>query len=165
MTPHPRVHALQADKRNLITLGDDALLAAWGVRREWTAHVLRNVVPTTQAVTPANADDCGHSASSFSSSRWPVMAPRRPGVATRSRARLWAEVIAGGFVAQALVHPSERLVDVDGTPTRLKLDLRAYAWRGQVQLLAARTWAGQTTNFRTEGGGFSPVVVLPALPL
>ena len=31
----------------------------------------------------------------------------------------------------------------------------------RTRLLAARTWAGQTTNFRTEGGGFSPVVVLP----
>jgi hypothetical protein len=50
---------------------------------------------------------------------------------------------------------------VDGQTVRLKLDLRAYGYRGQVQLLAARTWAGQTTNFRTEGGGFSPVVVLP----
>ena len=31
------------------------------------------------------------------------------------------------------------------------------------ELLAARTWTGQTTNFRTPGGGFSPVVVLPAV--
>ena len=40
--------------------------------------------------------------------------------------------------------------------------MRAYTYRGQVQLLAARSYQGQTTNFRTEGGGFSPVVVLPA---
>ncbi|RYF37363.1 MAG: hypothetical protein EOO25_19345, partial [Comamonadaceae bacterium] len=77
--------------------------------------------------------------------------------------KAWGDITAGGFVAQALVPPSERLVDADGQPTRLKLDLRAYAWRGDVQLLAARTWAGQTTNFRTAGGGFSPVVVLPVL--
>jgi hypothetical protein len=53
------------------------------------------------------------------------------------------------------------MVDVDGVPTRLKLDLRAYTYRGQVQLLAARTYTGQTTNMRTAGGGFSPVLVLP----
>jgi hypothetical protein len=29
--------------------------------------------------------------------------------------------------------------------------------------VAARLYQGQTTNFRTPGGGFSPVVVLPAL--
>ena len=77
--------------------------------------------------------------------------------------RVWAEILEGGFVAQALVPPSERLVDVNGVGTRLKLDLRAYSYRGQVQLLAARTWSGQTTNFRTTGGGFSPVIVLPDL--
>ncbi len=54
-------------------------------------------------------------------------------------------------------------MDVNGEARRLKLDVRAYAYRGTVQLLAARTWSGQTTNFRTPGGGFSPVVVLPAL--
>jgi len=75
--------------------------------------------------------------------------------------RVWREIVAGDYVAQALVPPSERLINVNGQPQRLKLDLRAYAYRGQVQLLAARTWSGQTTNFRTEGGGFSPVVVLP----
>ena len=164
MTPHPRVHALQADKRNLITLGDDALLAAWGVS-EMDRAVLRNVVPTTQAVTPGNADDLWSRRKQLffkPMAGYGAKAAYRGDKITR---KAWANVTAGGFVAQALVPPSERLVDVDGTATRLKLDLRAYAWRGQVQLLAARTWAGQTTNFRTEGGGFSPVVVLPALPL
>jgi hypothetical protein len=66
-------------------------------------------------------------------------------------------------VAQELVAPSERIVDVGGLPTRLKLDVRAYAYAGRVLLLAARTYAGQTTNFRTPGGGFSPVIVLPSL--
>jgi hypothetical protein len=74
---------------------------------------------------------------------------------------VWSEIVAGSYVAQALVAPGERLVDVAGVPTRLKVDIRAYAYAGRVQLLAARTYSGQTTNFRTPGGGFSPVVVLP----
>lgn len=164
VTPHPRVHAMQADKRNLITLGNDALLAAWGVD-EVDRATLRAVVPATQAVTPANADALWAQRKQLffkPVAGYGAKAAWRGDKITR---KVWAEVIAGGFVAQALVAPSERLVDVDGTPTRLKLDLRAYAYRGRVQLLAARTWAGQTTNFRTAGGGFSPVVVLPSLPL
>ncbi len=39
----------------------------------------------------------------------------------------------------------------------LKLDLRAYVYDGRVQLTAARLYQGQTTNFRTAGGGFAPV--------
>ena len=164
LTPHPRVHALQADKRNLITLGDDAMMAAWGVS-EADRAVLQAVVPATQAVTPANADALWAQRRQLffkPMAGYGAKAAYRGDKITR---KAWADVTAGGFVAQALVPPSERLVDVDGTATRLKLDLRAYAWRGQVQLLAARTWAGQTTNFRTAGGGFSPVVVLPTLPL
>jgi len=59
------------------------------------------------------------------------------------------------------VPPGERLVEVDGVPTDLKFDVRAYTYAGQVQLLAARMYAGQTTNFRTAGGGFAPVIVAP----
>jgi hypothetical protein len=160
VTPHPRVHALQADKRNLITLGNDALLASWGVS-DTDRATLRGVVPATQDVTPANAEALWAQRKQLffkPVAGYGAKAAYRGDKITR---KVWADVTAGGFVAQALVPPSERLVDVDGTPTRLKLDLRAYAWRGQVQLLAARTWAGQTTNFRTAGGGFSPVVVLP----
>ncbi len=164
VTPHPRVHALQADKRNLITLGNDALLAAWGVNSADRA-TLRATVPTTEAVTPGNADALWARRKQLffkPVAGYGAKAAYRGDKITR---KVWADVTAGGFVAQALVPPSERLVEVDGAPTRLKLDLRAYAYRGQVQLLAARTWAGQTTNFRTTGGGFSPVAVLPSIAL
>ncbi|WP_284155270.1 hypothetical protein [Sulfuricystis multivorans] len=50
---------------------------------------------------------------------------------------------------------------MDGITAELKLDVRAYAYAGQVQLLAARLYAGQTTNFRTPGSGFAPVFVVP----
>ena len=69
--------------------------------------------------------------------------------------------MAGDFVAQALVPPGQRLIEVDGVQSDLKFDLRAYTYAGRVQLMAARMYSGQTTNFRTEGGGFAPVVVLP----
>ena len=75
--------------------------------------------------------------------------------------RVWAEILAGDFVAQALVPPSERLIEVDGVATDLKFDLRAFTYAGEVQLLAARIYSGQTTNFRTPGGGFAPVIVVP----
>jgi len=39
----------------------------------------------------------------------------------------------------------------------LKFDLRDYVYDGRVQWLAARLYQGQTTNFRTPGGGFAPV--------
>jgi hypothetical protein len=161
VTPHPRAHALHADKRNLVVLSDDAQLASWGAAPSDRA-LLRQVVPRTEPVTAANAQDLWARRRQLffkPAGGYGSKAAFRGDKLTR---RVWDEIVAGDFVAQALVPPSERLVDVAGEPTRLKLDIRAYAYAGRVQLLAARTYAGQTTNFRTAGGGFSPVVVLPA---
>ncbi len=71
--------------------------------------------------------------------------------------RVWQDIVAGGYVAQAIVAPGERRVDRDDEARPLKFDLRAYAYDGAVQWLAARLYQGQTTNFRTPGGGFAPV--------
>ena len=48
-----------------------------------------------------------------------------------------------------------------GASVDLKMDLRNYVYRGEVQLVTARLYQGQTTNFRTPGGGFAPVLALP----
>ena len=61
------------------------------------------------------------------------------------------------YVAQALVAPSERHVADLHAPNALKVDVRNYAYAGAVKLVAARLYQGQTTNFRTTGGGFAPV--------
>lgn len=161
VTPHPRTHALYADKRNLISLSDAALLESWGVS-EADRALLRRVVPATQRVMAEDADALWAQRRGLffkPAAGFGARAAYRGDKLTR---RVWDEILAGGYVAQTTVPPSERLVSVEGQTVRLKLDLRAYTYRGQVQLLAARTWAGQTTNFRTEDGGFSPVVVLPA---
>ena len=39
----------------------------------------------------------------------------------------------------------------------LKSDIRLYTYDGETLLMAARLYQGQTTNFRTPGGGFAPV--------
>ncbi len=160
LTPDPHAHALYADKRNLIALGQDALLESWGARAA-DRTLLQAGVPQTELVTPAHADDlwARRRALFFKPvAGFGAKAAYRGDKLTR---RVWAEILAGDFVAQALVAPGQRLVEVDGVRTDLKFDIRAYAYAGQVQLLAARMYAGQTTNFRTEGGGFAPVLVLP----
>ncbi len=48
-----------------------------------------------------------------------------------------------------------------GPDCSMKVDIRNYVYAGAVQLLAARLYQGQTTNFRTERGGFAPVLTGP----
>jgi hypothetical protein len=160
VTPHPRAYTLAADKRRLIDLSDPARLEALGVDPADRNRLLQ-VVPATVAVTAENAEALWARRRELFFKPATGFGARAAYRGDKLTQRVWREIVAGNYVAQSLVPPSERLVSINGQTQRLKLDLRAYAYRGQVQLLAARTWTGQTTNFRTEGGGFSPVVVLP----
>lgn len=160
LTPNPHAHALYADKRNLIALSDDAQLAAWGASVPDRA-LLQAAVPQTQPVTLEKAEVLWAQRKHLffkPATGYGGKAAYRGDKLTK---RVWTDILAGDFVAQALVPPGARWIKVDGVPTDLKFDLRAYAYDGQVQLLAARMYMGQTTNFRTEGGGFAPVIAVP----
>jgi hypothetical protein len=158
LSPHPRAHAIYADKRNLALLSDGETLAALGVAADVRATLLA-CIPRTQAVTPEGAEALwGERRRLFfkPATGYGSKAAYRGDKLTR---RVWGEILAGDYVAQALVPPSERRLEVDGSETDLKLDVRAYVYAGEVQFVAARLYEGQTTNFRTPGGGFAPVFV------
>ncbi len=159
LTPHPRAHAVQADKHNLVTLGDDALLASWGAS-DADRRVIAKVVPQTQLVTNDKADELWAQRRQLFFKPVAGYGAKAAYRGDKLTKKVWGEILAGDFVAQSLVPPTERLIEVDGVVTDLKFDVRAYTYAGQVQLLAARMYAGQTTNFRTPGGGFAPVVVV-----
>ena len=160
LTPHPRSHALHADKRNLVTFTDDLLLSQWGVASA-DRELLHRIVPQTWLVTADNAEDLWSRRRRLffkPAGGYGARAAYRGDKLTR---RVWGEILAGTYVAQTLAPPTERMIEVDNVPTSLKFDLRAYTYDGAVLLLAARMYAGQTTNFRTPGGGFAAVVTVP----
>jgi hypothetical protein len=75
--------------------------------------------------------------------------------------RVFAEIMQGGYVAQRMAQPGERMVCAEGAePALVKSDVRCYVYNEHVQLVAARLYQGQTTNFRTAGGGFAPVRIV-----
>jgi hypothetical protein len=160
LTPHPRAHALYADKRNLITLSQEDLLATWGASKA-DRSLLKAGVPQTQLVTAERADELWAQRRQLFFKPVASFGGKAAYRGDKLTRRVWSEILKGDFVAQALVPPGQRLIEVDGVLTDLKFDLRAYTYASQVQLLAARMYAGQTTNFRTKGGGFAPVIVVP----
>jgi hypothetical protein len=160
VTPHPRAHALYADKRNLVVLGDAARLRQWGADAA-TIDLLQQVIPPTRVVDPAAAEElwAGRRELFFKpAGGFGSRAAYRGDKLTR---RVWEEILRGDYVAQQLVPPSARGVQVDGRIERLKLDLRCYVYDGQLLSVAARLYQGQTTNFRTPGGGFAAVLCPP----
>jgi hypothetical protein len=159
VTPHPHGHALYADKRNMALLSDDALLAEWGVDAD-TRHVLAAVVPRTELVHADRAEELWARRKGLffkPATGFGAKAAYRGDKMTR---RVFEEALAGETIAQEFVPPSVVTADVGGTATELKVDVRCYAYRGEVQFIAARLWQGQTTNFRTPGGGFARVEIV-----
>ena len=156
LTPHPHAHALYADKRNLEALTDKVWLKEIGVSAA-QRQLLMTGIPHTERVAPDQA-------ASFWASRKQWFFKPAAGYGSKATyrgdkltRRVFAEISRGGYVAQALVPPSERRLLVDGVEQDLKLDLRNYVYQGAVQLVSARLYQGQTTNFRTPGGGFAAV--------
>lgn len=159
LTPHPRAHALYADKRNLVALTDGALLRAWEVP-EPVMHTLLTGIPRTMSVTHASAELLWARRRQLffkPAAGYGAKAAYRGDKLTK---RVWDEIVSGCYVAQEQIPPSERRLRQNGTETALKLDIRNYVYAGEVQFLAARLYQGQTTNFRTPGGGFAPVFCL-----
>ena len=155
VTPNPRNHALLADKRNLVRLTDRALLRTWGASDAAMHHLAS--IPKAVLVTPDQAEVLwlGRKALFFK----PVSghggkAVYRGDKLTRST---WKEIINGGYIAQELAPPGERLIKLGDEAVARKVDVRLYTYDGRLLLSAARLYQGQTTNFRTEGGGFAPV--------
>lgn len=160
ITPHPRAHALYADKRNLVLLSDPAALRELGVE-EATIAVVTAGVPRTEAVCRDRGDDFWVRRRSLFFKPASGFGSRGAYRGDKLTRRVFEEILAGDYIAQALVPPSERRLEVEGTPVDLKMDLRNYVYRGAVQLVTARLYRGQTTNFRTPGGGFAPVLAVP----
>lgn len=149
VTPHPRAHALYANKRNLVWLSDAARLAELGIEP--------GVIETLQRIVPMTREVKGDDQAWWQDRKHWFFKPES-GFGSRGTYRgdkltrkVFAEVMNGDYIAQRLTPAGERLL--------MKADIRCYVYEGAIQLMAARLYQGQTTNFRTVGGGFAPVYV------
>ncbi len=156
VTPHPRAHALYADKGRLVTLSDASALRALSVAEPDVELLIRHV-PRTQRVDPSQRD-------ALWSQRKQLFFKPEQGYGSKAAYRgdkltkgVFEKLLGERYVAQRIVPPSARHLRVGDETRALKLDVRNFVYAGEVQLLCARLYEGQTTNFRTQGGGFAPV--------
>ncbi|HET6720980.1 MAG TPA: hypothetical protein VFH22_15110, partial [Rhodocyclaceae bacterium] len=154
----PLIHRLAADKRNLELLSDENFRRGLDLAPPDEAALRAALLP----MRPVRAADA--EALWATRKQWFF----KPAAGFGSKAvyrgdkitrRVFDDVLAGDYVAQAFAAPAEYPVAwPDGTLSALRYDVRNYAYRGRVMAVAARLYQGQTTNFRTPGGGFAPMV-------
>lgn len=160
LTPDPRHHARRADKQHLVALTDADWLRAAGLPQHDVDALLRGI----PQARPVRAEDA---------ERWwgerkdwffkPASGYGSKGAyrGDKLTKRVFEEVMqSGDYIAQRLAAPGERKVCLSAEAMLLKYDVRCYVYGGQIQIVAARLYQGQTTNFRTPGGGFALVRVI-----
>lgn len=159
VTPNPHHHAIFANKLNLEILSNTDHLKKLNVASD-DIEVLSKGVPKSFKLTKENRED-------FWKKRRQYFFKPSAGYGSKAAYRgdkitlkVWEEISHSNYIAQEIVQPGMRVVQVGEVQSELKLDLRAYTYQGQLQLLASRLYTGQTTNFRTQGGGFAPVFML-----
>ncbi len=160
VTPNPAHYRRYADKRKLALLSDADSLRTAGASQASIDALLQGV-PETRIVRAEDAEQWWKERK-----KWffkPVSGYGSKGAyrGEKLTKRVFEEIMQSGYVAQRLVLPGERTVSAEGVePQSLKYDVRCYVYDTHIQLIAARLYQGQTTNFRTPGGGFALVRVV-----
>jgi hypothetical protein len=160
LTPNPAHYQRYADKRKLVLFSSAGNLRTKGVSQAGIDSLVQ-CVPQTKLVK-AEEDEQWWA----ERKQWffkPVSGYGGKGAyrGEKLTKRVFEEILQSDYVAQRLALPGERQVCLkDLPPQPLKYDVRCYVYSGYIQLVAARLYQGQTTNFRTPGGGFALVRVV-----
>lgn len=158
LSPHPRAHALLADKRNLTVLGNRNFLLSLGLS-PGDATVLAGGIPPTVSVTADNREALWAERGQYFFKPANGYGSRGTYRGDKLTRRVWDAIAGADYVAQAFEPPGVR-ISASGVP--LKTDVRCYATERGVILFAARLYQGQTTNMRTPQGGFAAVLTTRA---
>ena len=110
-------------------------------------------------MTPDNADDLWHTRRQLFFKPVSGLGGKAVYRGDKLTTSVRADILRADYVAQAVAAPGQRMIRLDGVPTLRKVDVRLYTYKAQPLLVAARIYQGQTTNFRTPGGGFAPVLI------
>lgn len=159
ITPDKDDHMLFADKRSLLALGDESLTSQ--ILSSDELVTLKETLLETKIVDETNAEYLWEHRKKYFFKPFNGYGGRGAYNGKGLTKQVWGNIKEGNYLAQEIVPANVRMtkgVD-DEEAEAYKFDIRAYTYKGKVLLLAARMYQGQTTNFRTAGGGFSPILI------
>lgn len=159
LSPDPAVYRRFADKRNLVKLSDRDFLKNVGVEEQDRALIDR-IVPKSVVVSSDNAQALWDNRKQYFFKPVSGYGGKAVYKGEKLTRKTWEWIVGQDYIAQEFAVPSQRVVKADGKVGLQKFDVRLYTYRGELLAAAARIYEGQTTNFRTPGGGFAPLTTL-----
>jgi hypothetical protein len=119
--------------------------------------LLLHAIPRTIVLTPDNAAELWRERARYYFKPFSGFGSRAVYDGAKLTAKTWQDLQAAGeYVAQTRIEAPR--TPVAGSPD-MRFDVRTFAYGATPFMRLARVYRGQTTNFRTPGGGFAPVRV------
>lgn len=157
-SPNPREYGLLADKQRLIQFGEEGFLESVGASAEDASAIRQVLIPTFEKSAVGSEDEI------WAKRRSLFFKPKRSyggksvyrgeSVSRRVFERLMSEDILIQHFQPAQKVPTD---DPRSVLNNWKFDVRFYVYENQIQLVIARIYQGQVTNFHSALGGFTYV--------
>lgn len=152
ISPNPKIYDLYANKNNLINLSNADFLDNLNIDNQ-SKNILLKHIPKILKVKNNDTEYLWKQRKNLffkTAEGYGSKAVYRGDKLTK---KVFAEIIeSDAYLAQEIIPPSEHLLK--NINAVMKADFRCYCYNGKIQLVATRLYQGQTTNFRTENGGF-----------
>lgn len=153
LTPNPIDYLLYANKENLQSLSDRSFLEKHMIE-DSDIRIMQEVIPVTKIVRPADRDLLWENRKSVYFKPQNSYGSKGVYSGKKLTKTKFDEILKLDYITQREIPPSKRTINrID-----FKVDYRAYVYHFSMLLLTCRLYQGQTTNFRTDGGGFSAVL-------
>jgi hypothetical protein len=159
VSPNPHEYVLLAEKNRLIDLGRPDLLKQFGLA---DTHIrsLEGHIPFMKDTKSMTADEVWQIRKKVFFKPKRAYAGKEVYKGAGITKRVFEQIMAGDFVAQELIPPPTMNVKLpNGDEQEFKYDLRFYAYNDTIQMITARLYQGQVTNFKTPGSGFTAIEI------
>jgi hypothetical protein len=158
-SPNPKEYILLADKKRLVEMSKERWWDAVSTS-EISLDAIRNVLcPTWYASDFADINEVWQKRKQFFFKPPQSYGGRGAYRGSSISHKVFDRVMSENTLIQQYVPASKIRFENDATSADWKYDLRAYAYGGEVQMLVARLYQGQITNFNQVYGGYCPVFV------
>ena len=159
-SPNPFEYLLMADKQRMID---------WWSIPQVSSETIRRHLPESFSVNQDNLDEAWNKRKKLFFKPKRAFGSKQSYKGASMSRRIIEDLAAGDFIAQEFIAAPELEFKANDESIKLlghsesqkfKYDLRFYTYQDQLQMAIARLYQGQTTNAKTLGGGFAPVIFI-----
>lgn len=159
-SPNPHEYSLLADKARLIDFKNKERLKSFGLD-DASIEILDKHIPFIFETKNISAEELWELRKKSVFKPKNAYAGKEVYRGANITRKVFDHIRDGDFVAQEFIPaPTLSVETPTGQEEEFKYDLRFYAYKNQIQLVTARLYQGQVTNFRAPGSGFTAVEIV-----